>query len=495
MVLRRLSLRTRVIIILSTLGMIALTSGAAGLWYTHQMEKLFSEVTEQDMAVFQTLEELLQALIKQKGFVSYYFMDGNPNWLKQLDLYRKAFRDRLERAQRLVRTKQDRRALKEILDRYEKYIAAKDRVIDLYRQGNHARGLELHNEVRNHFFELLSLCEAYEAVNIGRIHEAHEESQMRASRIRIIASVSMLTAVSLVILFALILFLQILKPIRRLAAQADRYGDRTGSANEVKALSRGVRGLIEDADQTHSELEKSRVRLLKTEKMATVGKMAAGVAHSLRNPMTSIKMRLFSLERTLQVPPAQKEDLEVISEEIRHMNNIVENFLQYARPAKLKMQRISPSEIVDISLQLVKHRLRSYGIDLELLREAPLPKILADPDQVKEVIINILVNALEAMAGSGRISIEEKLDVVPPLGPVAIIRIRDNGPGIPDSIQEKVFEPFYSTKEEGTGLGLSIAVRIITQHGGLLNLKSREGEGTEFILTLPCRENSSWAPS
>jgi len=495
MVWKPLSLRDRVAALLVVLGLLAVTTGGVGFWYTYRMESLFTQVTEQDMAALQAVENLLRALVKQKGFVSYYFMDSNPAWLDQLYEHRREFKGHLDSADHMLRTEQDHRALAQIRSRYERYVQIKDRVIDFYRKGAREQGLRLHPEVRDLFFQILDLCENYQGETVARVEAARDESRVGATRIRVLAGAGILAAVSLTGLFAFILFLQILGPIRRLASEDDGSGGAGGSGDEVKALSRRMHGLMEDAAHVHSELEKSRVRLLQTEKMATVGKLAAGVAHSLRNPMTSIKMRLFSLERNLQMSRAQKEDLEVVTEEIRHMDNIVQNFLLYSRPTKLKTQRISPSEIVDATLQLLKHRLRSYGIDLELLREAILPEILADPDQLKEVFINLLVNAMEAMAGSGRITIEEKMEVQEPLGPVAVIRIRDSGPGIPEEIQQRVFEPFFSTKEEGTGLGLSIAVRIVSRHRGFLRLRSVEGEGTEFTITLSCREDPSWDPS
>ena len=119
------------------------------------------------------------------------------------------------------------------------------------------------------------------------------------------------------------------------------------SGDEVKAISRSVHDLIEAAGQTNIELERSREHLLQAEKMAMVGRLAAGMAHSIRNPFTSIKMRLFSLSRSLKLNDTQKEDFEVISEEIRHVDTIVQNFLEFSRPPKLKMQRISPSAVID----------------------------------------------------------------------------------------------------------------------------------------------------
>ncbi len=117
-------------------------------------------------------------------------------------------------------------------------------------------------------------------------------------------------------------------------------------------------------DLAQTELTRSQEHLLQSGKWAMVGKLAAGVAHSIRNPLTSVNMRLFSLKRSLAMSPSQKEDFEVISEEIRHLDAIVRNFLEFSRPPKLKMQRVSPSDVVDGAVQLLRYRLESYGVEV-----------------------------------------------------------------------------------------------------------------------------------
>jgi len=489
------SLRGRIFIVLAALALITVAGGVVMIWYTFQMEVLFAQSIGKEMAAAMQVEALLQALIKHRGFVSYYFMDGNVQWLAGLEEQRGVFQEHLESAKRLASAPEDEDALQRIEAKYDQYIASKDRVIDLYRSGERREGRVLHEESRAYFDELLALCEAYETMRVQRLYGTQQKSREEARGMRTVAATVVLMSVALSAVLALVLLRQVFGPIRRLVEEAERFGGPEKSEDEVQALGQGVRGLIEDADQTHEELEKSRTRLLQTEKMATVGRLAAGVAHSIRNPLTSIKMRLFSLERSLDLAPNEKEDLEVISEETRHLDTIIQNFLEYARPSKLKMQKISPSELIDTNLQLLRHRFKSYGVRLELVRTEPLPEVLADPDQLKEVFVNILINACEAVGEGGAISIEEGEETQAPLGPVAVIRIRDSGPGIPEELQEKVFEPFFSTKEEGTGLGLSIAVRVIEQHGGQLTVKSEEGQGTTFVITLPCREDKSWAQS
>jgi signal transduction histidine kinase len=242
--------------------------------------------------------------------------------------------------------------------------------------------------------------------------------------------------------------------------------------------------LIQDVDQAHHELEKSRENLLQAEKMALVGKLAAGMAHSIRNPFTSVKMRLFSLSRTLELNATQEEDFAVISQEIRHIDTIVQNFLEFSRPPKLMMQPVSPSSVVDNALQLLSHRLKSYGVEVRVTRPAPLPEVMGDPEQLKEVLVNLIINACEEMKEGGTIMIEERLFGQRP-HQFTVLSLSDSGPGIPEELREKVFQPFFTTKDEGTGLGLSIASRIINEHGGRLSIESGSTGGAEFVITLP----------
>jgi signal transduction histidine kinase len=214
------------------------------------------------------------------------------------------------------------------------------------------------------------------------------------------------------------------------------------------------------------------------------------MAHSIRNPFTSVKMRLFSLGRSLDLDDVQKEDLEVISAEIRHIDTIVQNFLEFSRPPRLKITSVSPSAVVDAALRLLQHRLKSYDVTVAVSRPVPLPAAPVDAEQLKEVVVNLIVNACEAMAPGGSIAIEERAEAHPVLGPAAAIVVRDSGPGIPAHLREKIFQPFFTTKEQGTGLGLSIAQRIITEHGGRLELEITDGRGAAFIITLPCQEPS-----
>jgi signal transduction histidine kinase len=318
-----------------------------------------------------------------------------------------------------------------------------------------------------------------------------DKSHAESTRLRVVGGMSVVMAFLLCLLLLFILVKYILRPVRRLAMEADREGLARQAPDEVTALSRSVHGLIEDVNHTHSELRRSRETLLQEGKMALVGKLAAGVAHSIRNPLTSVKMRLFSLDRTLDLSDAEREDFDVIAEEIGHIDTIVRNFIEFSRPPKLKMQRASPSDVVDNVLQLLRHRLESFDVAVRLERIRRLPEIQADPEQLKEVFINLIDNACESMEEGGLIRINEKEGTDESYGRVVQIRLSDDGPGVPESFQDKIFQPFFTAKEGGSGLGLSIAARIVEEHNGRLDLISKYGNGATFIVTLPV-EGVEW---
>jgi len=469
-----------------------LAGGLVTIWHNEAMDALFTSLVDNNVRSFQAAGELEAALLMQKGFATYYFLDGNTEWLQQLDRYHQTFLEWLQKARQSAYTDAMRELIQEIDTRYGRYYEDRNQVIQFYREGKRDEGARLHPAVRLQFNELSNLCNRYQLIQEYAINRARTESQGRARFINTLALVIMPSVVVLALVLSYILLKQILEPIRRLAIETGPPNPVKVGSDEVTALSRRVHSLMEDVDQAQTELERSQEYLLQSEKWAMVGKLAAGVAHSIRNPLTSVKMRLFSMERHLHLSSTQKEDFEVISEEIRHIDAIVRNFLEFSRPPKLKMARISPSEVVDMTLQLLRHRLDLYGVKVEVKRLRLLPEILADPEQLKEVLVNLLVNACEAMPGGGQVAISEEVRAGAE-GRAVVLKVSDNGPGIPQSIQDKVFQPFYSTKEEGTGLGLSIASRIVEEHGGSLNVASRENEGATFIITLPFLEEDQWA--
>lgn len=486
---KHISLRVRIVVILVALVFTTIGGGVATIWYADATGSLFTGVIGRDIPSLETAQELEIALAMQKGFTAYFFQDGNPDWLKQLDEYQKVFEEVLKKAREYARTDATWGVLNKIESEYLLYKNTRKEVIQHFQKGEKEAGLLLQRENRGRFLIIHELCEQFKKIHKKNMIQAREESQLRTRYMHAVSLIAIQIVIMTGVLLAYILFKQILGPIRRLTMETGPTDHQTPMPDEVRALSKKVHSLIEDVDQTQDKLARSQEHLLQSEKWAMTGKLAAGVAHSIRNPLTSVKIRLFSMGRAVESSPHLKEDLEVISDEIGHIESIVRSFLEFSRPPKLTKQKISPSEVVDMSLRLLGPRLESCGVNVDLVREKPLDEIWADPDQLKEVLVNLLVNACEMMVDGGEIRILEKEEEKGPTGPFVVISISDNGPGIPEAIQEKIFQPFFSTKEEGTGLGLSIASRIVEKHGGTLTLMSKEGKGTTFTITLPYTES------
>ncbi|SPJ16049.1 Integral membrane sensor signal transduction histidine kinase [Syntrophobacter sp. SbD2] len=494
--LKRLSLRIKIMFAICALVAIAMLGGSTTIWMVHRMNSAVSSVISSKVAALNVSQELESSLAMQRGLLSYYYIDGKSEWLTQLDQYRFEFENWLKKARELADSGRERELLNDIESKYIRYSNLRERVIELYKAGKREEGYALHKEVRSPFYSVRDLCEQFKQVQYERVSSISEGIRLKVAFFDTAASMAMVCALGLGITLGVLLLSRVLVPIRLLALTAGRDGGVSlDEPDEVKALGKKIQGLIESVDSTRIELDQSREHLLQSEKLAQIGKLAAGVAHSIRNPLTSVKMRLFTLERTLLLSTAQKEDFEVISEEIRHIDTIVGNFLEFSRPPKLKIQKASPSEVVDMAVQLLRHRIDSYGVTLEVMRERKLPDVDCDPEQLKEVLVNLIVNACEAMGDGGRILITEEEGTNDPMGRVVVIRVSDSGPGIPEAIREKIFEPFYTTKQEGTGLGLSIANRIIHEHKGCLSVKCRPRKGAVFTITLPCQEEGAWLRS
>lgn len=225
-------------------------------------------------------------------------------------------------------------------------------------------------------------------------------------------------------------------------------------------------------------------RLVKSESIAAMGKLAASIAHEIRNPLGALSNSISILRKSLKLAGPQQELMEIMSAEVGRLNNIVHDFLTYTRPKSLQYRHIDINKLLsEMVTFLSKDQSLMGNSQIQCLFE-DMPPVQVDADQLKTAVQNVLINALQATRGKGVITItteKETLDHQP----FFKIGIQDNGKGIsPDHIK-KIFEPFFSTKTKGLGLGLAIARRIVEEHGGDMEIKSKEGVGTSVFMVLP----------
>ncbi len=236
-----------------------------------------------------------------------------------------------------------------------------------------------------------------------------------------------------------------------------------------------------------AQLVESRAIIERQEKLASLGTLAAGVAHEIRNPLTAINVRLHSLKRTLVPGSSEHEDATVIDQEIQRLDRIVRDVLHFARPAEPRPVIITAGSLFSRVRDLLDSQLEKASIRLNLASSPPL-RIRVDPQQIEQVLINLIQNAAESIGRDGTITLRARSTLMPLAGhatPVVILEVIDTGKGIPLKVQERLFDPFFTTKEAGTGLGLSIAARIVEKHGGALQYQTEVDRGTTFGIVLP----------
>ena len=260
--LNRFGLRARVLLTLGCLVLITVGGSLVAIWHTYRMEALITAAIKTNVTSLQIAKDLETALLDQRGYVSYYIMEGNPNWLIELKKHRQRFNERFEDAREIDKTEVARGILNRIESEYGQYTGSKDKVIELYKAGEIEAGAKLHRKVRSRFFNIVELCEEYKDIHRGRLDLAWANSRAQGVRLRLIAMIGLSVVVTVGALLSYVLLIQVLNPIRKLAIDTDRAGGLVKLGDEVAALKSGVYGLLDDVDQAHIELEEERKQLL-----------------------------------------------------------------------------------------------------------------------------------------------------------------------------------------------------------------------------------------
>lgn len=246
-------------------------------------------------------------------------------------------------------------------------------------------------------------------------------------------------------------------------------------------MTSDLRSMEQRVIKISNELEKSVIRAKNLEALAA---MSAGMAHEIRNPLTSIRGYAEYIQFELKEEDTLQEDIEIIINEVDRLNRIVDQFLNFARPKELNLKSENINDITKTSLKIIDKELNKNNIKISK-QFSSLPSVLVDIDQIQQVLINILSNSIQAMPSGGSLTVhtgvKKDLNMV-------YIEISDTGVGIKPEDLDKIFEPFFTTKEKGVGLGLSICSRIIENHKGFMEVESNLNKGSKFTINFPVIE-------
>jgi len=346
---------------------------------------------------------------------------------------------------------QEKAIMEQIDTAYDDYLrVAKELIIRLEAFRDTSATMDEYTSLRNESQRLFSLGE-----NLALAHLTSKD-QVLARANHAIMELRVLVLVSLALLFAFAL-----------------------------ALARLVyRDMIVPLRLKLVESESLRER---QEKLASLGVLAAGLAHEIRNPLTAIKAALFIQQKKFKPDTQEDADARIINREILRLERIVNEFLLFARPGDSKLAPLTTDVPLREVQAILAPQLARGHIQLTLDKLPPL-RITADEEQIKQVLINLVRNAAEAIDQSGVVKLRARADrrrLGKEETDVVILEVEDNGRGMSAEVQKRLFDPFYTTKDTGTGLGLSIAARIVQSHGGLLEYQTAPGLGTTFGIVLP----------
>ena len=318
------------------------------------------------------------------------------------------------------------------------------------------------------------------------------EKQERAARWAILALSALALLVGLLVMWV---SQRALRPIRTLTEAAQRLGRGSPDSvavpehggDELASLAREFNAMAQRLAGRERELRAQGEALVRSERLAAIGRIAAQITHEIRNPLSSISL---NAEELGERAPEARELCDAIVREVDRLAAITEEYLRFARLPKPQVHRADLNDTLRDLLDFVRPELEASGVQVEPSLSAELPRVLADVAQLRQLLLNLVRNAREAMPSGGR------LRVLTRGGEGSVeVEISDTGPGIPPERKARIFDPFFTTKARGTGLGLAMAQEIALEHGGQLLCESTVGKGTAFTLRLPAAPLPEQAPA
>jgi signal transduction histidine kinase len=412
-------------------GLLLLAVCLVGAWQINRLQANMAHLLTRNVASLEAAQELEIQLRRLRYYSFVYLLDPVPSRKRPIADSRQAFEDALKRARTAAATDEERDLLRDVESGYQRYRDEMERLGTSADRGERWPDLgQLADSHRTLY--AVEPCEELVKLNREAIKRTSEESERVSDRLSLI-----------MLLLGL--------------------GGPAGGLLSGYGIARGLTRSFQRSEQ-----------------LAAVGQLAAGVAHEIRNPLTSIKMLVEAALRRPDGSGLTREDIDVIYAEVKRLEGTVQGFLDFARPPRPQRAACDLRAVIAQSVELVRARARQQGVNLDV--KSPDVTLTANVDrgQVCTVLVNLFLNALDAMPRGGRLEVRAEA-----ADDEAVVEVADTGPGIAPAVASRLFTPFVSTKPTGTGLGLSISRRVVEEHGGDIRASNRPEGGALFTVRLP----------
>ncbi|HEX7446620.1 MAG TPA: ATP-binding protein [Pirellulales bacterium] len=478
-------------------SLLLLTVGAVSAWYVHSMQQESSVSLARDMASMLAAEDLVITMRDARSKLNFFLRTGDRTYLAQIPVLRQSTDRLLSTAKESAAEDREKQLLKELDRGRLKFFDEVERAAraPAEEMSSRVESLLNGNALQEEMFEPAL---AYVSFHRKEVARRGEQSQAAADRMGLGFLLLGLCGSAAGLLAGFGIARGISRSIVQLSVPV--HG-AAGKLNEVVGpitlstgggfdeLERALQNMADHIGTVVERLEQREREVMRSEQLAAVGQLAAGVAHELRNPLMAMKILVQAAAEREASGGLQGRDLAVVEEEIGRLEESIQSLLDFARPPQPAKRLVDLRELIEHTADLASARAEQQHVALH--RDLPRQPAMVEVDggQIKQVLLNLLFNALDALPSGGNIWIRVRDE--PAAGsPGYTLRVIDDGAGLPAELGERIFEPFVSTKETGTGLGLPICRRVIEAHGGQIDADPLPERGAAFTLWLPRAESS-----
>ncbi|MBN2023792.1 MAG: hypothetical protein JW809_13480 [Pirellulales bacterium] len=495
----------RIVVPSLAISTVLLTFGIVSAWYVDQQQEEALQIESEGVERIRLAEKMTSGIRQITFYLNRFAIAGDRENLAAVQSAEATIWDNLEKAEELSSLdngpdllKQIRQGQIELSREVEKLRA--DSLTDSREAAQNLADIVATERILSPAQQFLNLSETALAHSGRRMQTVADHIGLSLLLLGVCGSVAGLVAGFAVARAVRMSILELYVPIR---AAEGRLEEVVGPIQLGKPLDMdGIDSVLENLagriGTVVDRLQQSQLHLLRAEQLAAVGQLAAGLAHELRNPLMAMKILVQAAAENGETGNLQGRDLSVLAEEMTRLERSIQQFLDFARPPRLERHVFDVRVTLQQTLDLVGARAARQGVQLHKHVPDELLNVDADPEQVRQVLLNTILNSLDMLPGGGNVHVTLAIETPPARGRSGddsagseeaarwvVIKIADDGPGIPTEMGQRIFDPFVSTKETGLGLGLAICRRIVEAHGGTIAAENTKNGGAEFVVRLP----------